>query len=163
MFWYRIIYYYLCVQNLNTHDMRVFFSWISWNGCRDDNRFVYDIQLTTPSEPAMAVSMAINILSSLLQSKEPPLPTASTEGEAAMDEFWVFLFTCLIFSLTFISVSIEDFWVCRGIPCGCPVGVGAGSACPSVVGADRCVCPIMCPVRCRANTSVRPYVSRFCR
>jgi hypothetical protein len=49
--------------------MRVFFSWIRWNGCRDDNRFVYDMQLTTPIEPAMAVSMAMMILSSLPQLK----------------------------------------------------------------------------------------------
>ena len=89
----------------------MFFSWISWNGCRDDNRFVYDIQLATPSEPAMAVSTAMRILRSCFQ-------------------------------FTFIVIRYYSL-VCRGIPCGCPVGVGAGAACPSVVGADRCVCPIM--------------------
>ena len=56
-------------SNHNTHSMRVFFSWIRWNGCRDDNRFVYDMQLTTPIEPAMAVRMAMMILSSLPQLK----------------------------------------------------------------------------------------------
>ena len=64
------------------------------------------MQLANPSEPAMAVSMAINILSSLPQLKEPPLlPSSTASGAAFNDEFWVFLFTCLIFSLTFILVS----------------------------------------------------------
>ena len=42
------------------------------------------MQLTTPSEPAMAVSTAINTLSNLLQSMGP-LPPPSPKREGAAD------------------------------------------------------------------------------
>ena len=74
------------------------------------------MQLTTPMEPARAVSTAINTLSNLLQSMEPlPPPSPKREGATYLDEIVLFIgivFTCL--RVVFLGVK-ELFFRSEGV------------------------------------------------
>ena len=62
---YVLISHYLLLSlhpKSDTHNIRVFFSWISGTVVVKTTVFVYDMQLTTPMLPARAVRTAISTL-----------------------------------------------------------------------------------------------------